>query len=54
MVLIPSELTKTQKEEIAKKKTTVYTNSDLLLKITNGIDEFCDSPTLGTFILSII
>jgi hypothetical protein len=45
-VLIPSELTKSQKEVIAKKKTSVYTNPDLLLKITNEIDEFYESVEL--------
>jgi hypothetical protein len=45
-VLIPSELSKTQKEELSKKKTSVYTNPDLLLKITNGIDEFFESVEL--------
>lgn len=45
-VLIPSDLSRSQKDEIAKKKSSVYTNPDLLLKITNGVDEYLESVEL--------
>ena len=45
-VFLPDELSKKQKEEITKKKKSVYTNPDLYLEISNGKYSYFESLEL--------
>jgi len=45
-VFLPEELSKFQKEEIAKKKEAVYTQPDLYLEISNGDDIYYETLEL--------
>ena len=47
-VLLPKELTGNQKEEIKLNKTSVYTNPDLYLKLSDGQNIFYESVEIKT------